>query len=302
MLASLADSTIKQYNVSIRLWWQFCASTNMDNLRYDKTAVLTFLTHQFNNGCSYGTLNCHRSALSLLLGHEVGSDDCIKRLLKGAYKLKPNKPKYTCTWNPQVVLNFISNWYPNLDLSMEQLTKKLVMLLALCTAHRVQTFTLIKLDEIIISDEGVKILITENIKTSAPGREQPILFLPYFRDNIKVCPASVLKDYIFFTKNMRNSNVGNLILTHKPPHKAATSQSISRWIKQVLSDSGVNVSTFSAHSTRHASTSAAHAAGCSVHVIRKTAGWTSASSAFARFYNRPLIDPSEFARSVCLPS
>lgn len=298
MLASLADSTLKQYQVTFTLWWQFCASININALQFDKTAVLSFLTQQFDNGCSYGSLNSHRSALSLLLGNRVGSDDCIKRLLKGAYKQRPNRPKYICTWDPQLVLNLVSGWSPNLDLSIEKLTKKLVILLAICTAHRVQTLSLIKLENITFSENGIKILITDNIKTSAPGREQPLLFLPFYRENVNICPASTLKDYIFFTKNMRSSNAGNLILTHRPPHKVATTQSISRWIKQVLSESGVDISTFSAHSTRHASTSAARAAGCSIDVIRKTAGWTSSSSAFARFYNRPIHDPSEFASSV----
>lgn len=149
MLASLADNTIRQYNVTVRLWWQFCDNSNIDEYQYSKTHVLCFLAEQFNKGCSYGTLNCHRSALSLLLGDQVSSDDCIKRLLKGAYRQKPNKPKYSFTWDPQIVLNFISNWNPNLDLTLEKITKKIVMLLAICTAHRVQTRSEYKLPSLI---------------------------------------------------------------------------------------------------------------------------------------------------------
>lgn len=301
-MASLSDNTIKQYNVTLKLWWQYCSLHNIDVFSASKTSVLSFLTEQFNKGGSYGSLNSHRSALSLILNFNVGSDDCIKRLLKGAYKLKPNKPKYTFTWDPQLVLNCVSNWHPNLELSIEKITKKLVILLALCTAHRVQTFSLIKLDNISISQTGVKIAITDIIKTSAPGRDQPVLFLPFFRDNISICPASVLKDYIFVTKNMRPTNVGNLLLTYKKPHKAATAQSISRWIKQVLSESGVDVGTFSAHSTRHAATSAARASGLSVDTIRKTAGWTNTSLAFARFYDRPILSDNDFANAVVFPT
>ncbi|KAI8440715.1 hypothetical protein MSG28_009058 [Choristoneura fumiferana] len=76
----------------------------------------------------------------------------------------------------------------------------------------------------------------------------------------------------------------------KRPHRDATAQSISRWIKQVLAKSGVDVSIFSAHSTRHAATSTAAAAGVSIDVIRKTAGWTATSQTFAKFYNRSIID------------
>lgn len=256
---------------------------------------MSFLSERFNEGCSYGSLNSHRSALSLLLGDQIGSDDRIKRILKGAYKIKPNCPKYNYTWDPQVVLNYISNWHPNSSLSLEKITKKLTILLALCTAHRVQTLSLIRLENITITDSGVKILITSNIKTTAPGRDQPLLILPYFRDNLKICPASALKEYISKTKSFRTQNSGNLLLITRSPHRAATAQTISHWIKAVLSESGVDTRVFTAHSTRHASTSAAHSAGVSVDVIRKTAGWTASSNTFARFYNRPIVKDDNFA-------
>ncbi|CAG9091667.1 unnamed protein product [Plutella xylostella] len=302
MLASLSDNTIKQYSVTLRLWWEYCAAHNTTVYTKSIPFILSFLTEQFSKGCSYGSLNSHRSALSLFLNDKIGSDDSIKRLLKGAYKLKPSLPKYTSTWDPQIVLNYVSNWYPNLELRLEDITKKLAILLALTTAHRVQTLSLIKIENISITGNGVKIAIIDIIKTSCPGRDQPTLYLPFFKDNLKICPASTLNDYIFVTKNMRASNVGNLFLTLKSPHKAATAQTISRWIKQVLSESGVDVGTYSAHSTRHAATSAALAAGVSVDTIRKTAGWTSSSTAFARFYNRPIIDESGFAKAVVLPN
>lgn len=302
MLSSLSDSTVKQYNTSLKLWWQYCIVNSIDVFEPTKTSILTFLTTQFNNGCAYGSLNSHRSALSAFIGNNIGSDEYVKRLLKGAYKSRPSKPKYSSTWNPQVVLDRISTWFPNTELSLEKITKKLVILLALCTGHRVQTFSLIKLDNILFSENGTQIIITDIIKTSAPGRNQPILFLPYFKENISICPVTVLSDYISSTKNVRPEGTHNLLITHKRPHKAATSQTISRWIKQVLSESGVDVSVFGAHSTRHASTSAASSAGVSIETIRKTAGWTNTSNSFARFYNRTILDEGEFARSVCLPS
>lgn len=299
MLGSLSENTLKQYNVSFKLWWQFCREHNSPYLGINIANVLLFLTEQFNNGCSYGTLNTHRSALSLLLGSEIGSNESVKRLLKGAYKRKPNLPRYTNTWDPQIVLNHISTWYPNNDLDLEKMTKKVVILLAICTAHRVQTFSLIKINNINISNVGIQIGITDIVKTSAPDIEQPVLNLPYFQDNPNICPASAISEYLTATQSLRN-NIENLLLTYKKPHKAASSQTISRWIKQVLSESGVDISVFRAHSARHAATSAARRAGVSVDAIRKTAGWTMSSNAFARFYNRPIVNNDDFARSVCL--
>lgn len=299
MIASLSRSTTQQYNVTLKLWWNYCISNNHCVFDSSISYILSFLTDQFNKGATYGTLNSHRSALSLFLGDNVGSNELIRRLLKGVFKLRPNLPKYKHTWDPQVVLNHIAEWYPNSEITFDKITKKVVILLALCTGHRVQTLSLIKISNIVISTNGVRISISDIIKTSGPGKEHPVLFLPYFKDKPSICPASTLRDYLSATEDKRPPEVSNLLITVKRPHRGATAQSISRWIKQVLEESGVDVSVYSAHSTRHASTSAAAAAGVSVDVIRKAAGWTSSSQAFAKFYNRPIIDEGKFATSVC---
>lgn len=301
-MSSLSQNTLRQYNGTYKLWWQFCSTNKSDPYKSTLTPILIFLTEQFNKGAAYGSLNSHRSALSLLIGSNITHDERVKRLLKGAYKLRPATPKYSFTWDPQIVLNFIAEWVPNKDLSIEKITKKLVILLALCTAHRAQTLSLIKLDNVKIGPMGVQIGISDVIKTSAAGREQPVLFLPYFHENKAICPATAIEDYINMTNNIRSMTTNNLILTYKRPHKPATSQSISRWIKQVLSASGVNVSTFSAHSTRHAATSTASASGVSLDIIRKTAGWTNKSQSFAKFYHRQILNNDSFAKSVLLPN
>jgi site-specific recombinase XerD len=299
MLSSLSKNTILQYNVTLKLWWKFCTRLDKDVFDNSISLVLTFLTDQFNQGASYGSINSHRSALSLFLGNNIGKDEQIKRLLKGVYKMRPSFPKYTHTWDPKIVLDHIAEWYPNTTISLEKITKKLVVLLALCTAHRVQTISLIKIHNIHLCPNGVKIIISDIIKTSAAGREQPILFLPYFEEKTNICAATVLRDYLSITSDKRPLNSERLLITVKRPHRDATAQSISRWIKQVLAESGVDVATFSAHSTRHAATSTAASAGVNVDLIRKTAGWSSTSQTFARFYNRLIIDDGIFARSVC---
>ncbi|XP_046973893.1 uncharacterized protein LOC124540411 [Vanessa cardui] len=299
MLSSISDNTIKQYNSSFKLWWKFCSQCKINTFEPEIVNILTFLAEQFNKGGSYGTINTHRSALSLLIGGNLGSDDQIKRLMKGIYKKKPSIPKYRGTWDPQLVLNFISKWFPNRNLPLEKITKKLCVLLAICTGHRVQTLSLIKISNINKCADSLQIPITEVIKTSAAGRDQPVLILPYFRENPSICPSTTLNDYVSVTSDIRVDNEESLFITYKKPHRKASSQSLSRWIKQTLAEAGVDVSVFSAHSTRHASTSAAASTGVSIDVIRKAAGWSSSSQTFARFYNRPILDEGVFARSVC---
>lgn len=104
--------------------------------------------------------------MSLFLGDNIGEDEQIKCLLKGVYKMRPSLPKYTHTWDPKIVLDHIAEWYPNTIVSLEKFTKNLVVMLALCTDHRVQTLSLIKINNIHFCPDGMKIVISDIIKNS----------------------------------------------------------------------------------------------------------------------------------------
>ncbi|PZC71953.1 hypothetical protein B5X24_HaOG212233 [Helicoverpa armigera] len=89
MLASVSENKMKQYSVTYKLWWQFCHENSINLFEPDIASIITFLVHQYNKGSSYGSINSHRSALSLLVGNNIGSDEQIKRLLNGVNKVKP---------------------------------------------------------------------------------------------------------------------------------------------------------------------------------------------------------------------
>lgn len=302
MLASLSNKTRKQYDSVLKHWCAFCKEHEVDPLSASVPIIISYLTTKFKEGLSYSSLNSMRSALSLIIGPHVGVDDRIKRFFRGIFKLRPKKPKYEEVWDPCIVLNYLSTLYPNDDLNLEVLTKKMVTLLALVTAHRVQTLSLIRIENICINKENISIKIPDSIKTSGPHKLQPKLILPYFKENLNICPATTLLFYLDATKYIRinNCDCDKLILTFKKPCHPASSASISRWIKQTLSVSGIDVTKYSAHSTRHAATSKASDAGVNIEIIRKSAGWSNNSTTFARFYKRPIIsDPNHFAQAVC---
>lgn len=299
MTSSISANTKSQYSSSLRQWWDFCTKNNLDTYDVKINNLLDFLSICFESGASYGTLNNHRSAISLISTNNfIGQDERVKRFFKGIFKLKPTFPRYNVTWNPNTVLDFLSTQYPNEAISFEQLSKKLVTLLALASGQRTQTISMIKMPNIRISNDTVIIKITDLVKTSGIGRSQPMIHLPFFTQRKNVCPAHTLKTYIEISAQKRPSDVVQLLITHKRPHRAASSQTIARWIKQTLEESGVDTSVFSAHSTRHASTSAALRSGLSVNIIRKCAGWSDQSAVFANFYNRPIVDCNPNLMSV----
>lgn len=261
--------------------------------------IISFLTEQYNIGASFSTLNSEHAALSLVFSIEGKDKVFLKRFLKGIYKQKPPRAKYHATWDPICVLNYLEKIFLLEETSMKDLTQKMVTLLALITGHRIQTLSKIKISNITRYDDRMEIQVSDFIKTSGRQHFQPLLVLPYFTNNPKLCVASVITAYIERTKNIRPKEMDYLILTHKSPIHPATTQRIGKWIKTTLADSGVNIAHFSAHSTRHATTSAAYRAGVSIETIRKTAGWTDKSNTFNKFYNRLLCsDPTLFARAI----
>lgn len=284
---SIATSTLKQYDVGLRAWFAFCRDSDppADPLEFSVPRTLTFLTLLFHKGASYGTLNSTRSAISLITDQKLGQDPGIKRFFKGIFRLRPSRPKYKTTWDPSIVLTFLRT-IDNDTCELDLLTKKTVTLLAIVTAHRVQTLTKVNIDNIKVVGENVTILIPDLIKTSGPKAYQPILQFSYYNRDPAICVARSLMAYLTSTKDIRGE-VKHLILTTRRPFLPASTATVSRWIKEMLCSSGLDTTSFTAHSTRHASTSAAARNGVSIDTIRATATWSSSSNCFAKFYNRP---------------
>lgn len=299
ILSSLSDNTYKQYNVCIRSWIKYCEINHFCYSSASVPVIIHYLTQLFDQGARYGTINSHRSAISLLMGHSI-DDDRLRRFMKGIYKLRPPAPRYDIVWEPNIVLDYLSQFWPNESLSLNDISKKTVTLLALVTAHRVQTISLIKIKNIIINQGNYIIVkISDFIKTSRLNENQPVLKLPFFTPRPEICPALSIIQYLNKTSSLRNCNQEKLFLSLKKPYREVSSQTLGHWIKTTLHNSGVDTSIFSAHSTRHASTASAKKLGVNIDIIRKTAGWSEASGVFAKYYNKEIVNDQEcFARSI----
>ena len=152
MLRSIEESTINQYNTALKLWWEFCQKTNTSPFEYSVTRILSFFVNLLEKKSSYSTLNTYRAAISLIMDNELGKDIKISRVFRAIAIEKPQLPKYSAIWDPQLVLVYLESLYPNEEISLQNLTEKLVTLRALLTAHRVQTISLIKIENILVSE------------------------------------------------------------------------------------------------------------------------------------------------------
>jgi hypothetical protein len=262
--------------------------------------VLDFLTYLYDQGLKYSALNTARAALSsfVILDNNVtvGKHPLIQRFLKAVYLNRPTLPRYSVTWDVLPVLNFLRTLFPLDTLSLRSLTFKLVMLIGLITGQRCQSIHLMDLNFMINYQNGVKFLISEPVKQTAPGKEQPILVLPKYEPEEKLCVVSTLRHYISKTESLRQDS--RLFISFTKPHAAVSKATVARWIKTVMTLAGVDTSVFKAHSVRAASTSKAKHCFVPVQQILKTAGWSNAET-FERFYHRPVQNSEDaFAAAV----
>lgn len=143
ILASWRNSTQKQYLCYQRKWNRFCTARQINPFCPTLIQLLEFLTFLFNSGQGYSSINTARSALSASLScmqkYTVGSHPSIKRSMKGTFELRPPRTRYSYIWDVSIVLNRLRTKYPVNGLSLKQASQKLLMLIALTTAQRLQT-------------------------------------------------------------------------------------------------------------------------------------------------------------------
>lgn len=275
LLASLSDSTIKQYSYSLRSWWKYCHHNRLSLYSPSVAQVLQFFAQELPNISSYSSLNTLRSAISLISQNEIGNHPTVKRFCKGVSVLKPPRPRYDFVWDPAPVIARLSSIYPYEGVSLKLLSEKLILLLALATGHRAQTFSLFRISQISLQDKLIiRVLRLDRIKTSAPGRSQPFFLFSRFVNQENLCIVRLMEHYIECTKVLRPSSCDFLFISFSKPYKAVSSQTICRWIRLGLENCGIDTSIFSGHSTRHASTSQAASRGVPLDFIKRAAGWT----------------------------
>ena len=121
---------------------------------------------------TYGTLNTYRSAISLVAQREIGEDPRMRRFFKGLIRIRPQTAKYESVWDSEKILEYLDKDGTSEKETLEWVTKKLATLLALATGQRVQTFSLIRLSNIETLESGIRIRMTDHLKTTSVRHKQ----------------------------------------------------------------------------------------------------------------------------------
>lgn len=301
ILASWRVGTQKQYVTYIKKWISFCSKKQINSLQADINEVLEFLTELYENGIGYSAMNTARCALSAIGlvrdGFAIGAHPVIIRYMKGVFNLRPTGSKYTEIWPVSKVLIYLQKLSPVKELSLKLLTHKLVMLIALTLASRTQSIHLLSIENMSKCYDTYILHYSGLLKQSRPGSTNPVAELKAYPIDRRLCVIFALKEYLKRTEFLRQSKTC-LFVSYVKPHNAVSRDTVSRWLRTVMFNSGIDCNRFKTHSIRSAATSKAKLNFVPIDKIMKVAGWSNTKT-FGTYYNKPVQDDrSRFSEAV----
>ena len=159
IMQSWQPSTKKQYETYLTQWLEFC---NQRQITYHWPLMALH-----NKGLSYSTIGTARSALSNVIVsgecENFGTHSLVSRFMKSVFLQNKPLSKYDCTWDVAVVLKYLETLYPHSDITLKNLTLKLVMIILLVSGQRGQTVHLMDLSSMEMADNTCRFHITEHM-------------------------------------------------------------------------------------------------------------------------------------------
>ena len=213
--------------------------------------------------------------------------------MNGVSNQRPPLPKYCCIWDVEQVLSFIRSLPPNQELTTKMITLKLTILLALSAIHRCSEIKALDLKWLSRSNGTISFQFGSRVKHSKRGKlPPPVTYYPMTTEP-NLCPVTTLNHYIKHTSEWRTDETeSQLLLSTVKPHKPVSKSTISRWVKEVLKLSGIDINTYQAHSTRSAASSKANIECLRIEDILKKGNW-SKESTWQRYYNKEITPNTE---------
>ena len=170
---------------------------------------------------------------------------------------------------------------------------KLATMLMILSGNRVNMLSHFALNNMLITNSECTFVFDEVLKTSNPNFNiAPMTFREY-PARPDLCPVRLIWKYLDYRNGLSDDT--KFFITLKSPYRAAQPATIARWIKEMLTLSGVSDGRYTAHTCRSASTSSAHFRGISLSTTVKSASWRG-DGTFKGFYLKEiegLYDNSE---------
>ena len=257
--------------------------------------VLDFFHWRHQNNVNAKTLLHYRGALKWVVNssaHSVLDNVLISRYISGLFNLFPQPPRMPKEiWDVNDVLAYWDRLPPSTDLPLMLLSQKTVLLILISTMRRPGELLFMSIDNLVYAPNSITFPLDAYPKTYSlynPNEQLRFITIRKFPENRNICPMSALQVYLKRTAPLRTTVSKKLFITTQHPFRPVARMTLRRWILTGLSDAGVDVSKYTAKTTRHASSSKAYFAGVSIDTVMLRAGWNNVSS-FVTHYNLPVI-------------
>ena len=222
------------------------ADNQIDPIQCPLKHILDYLAHLYENNFEYRSINNHRSAISAyhceIDGFKTGQHPKVTALLKGVANERPPRPKHNMIWDVEQVLVTLREFPSYKVMSYKQMTLKVTTLLAITSISRRSKLKHLDVKFMEKQNGIYQFQFKNRVKHSRMGKiPPPVIFLPFPRD-ARVCPVVAIDNYLEMTKSWRtHSTESQFFLCHRTPHKPASKATITRWVKESLTLSGINI-------------------------------------------------------------
>ncbi|PJE78335.1 hypothetical protein CI610_02731 [invertebrate metagenome] len=332
---SIRSSSSAVYQSRWKIFCDWCVGRKVDPVKASVQLIADFLLWLFRDrNLAPGTIAGYRTAIASVLSFqgrsEMSSSSSLSALIRGFGLDRPRIRQLAPQWNLALVLDSLTRapYEPLESATLKFLTFKVVFLIALASGRRrseihalsshpsclrwARNFSAVTLltDPAFLAKNQVPGFLPEPIKIpSLQGSMGSVE-----RDKL-LCPCRALRFYLEKTKGGRGTR-SRLFLSIKQGQQEISSQSISRWICQVIkfaydhSDDQVQARyKVRAHEVRALATSWALLNGSSFQDVMSAAFWRGQNT-FTDFYLRSLashsdglysLGPVVVAQSVAVP-
>ena len=248
----------------------------------------------FEKSYEYRAIGSHRSTISAFHdyvdGKPAGHHPEVCALVSGSFNNRPPQPRYMFVWTVEsAIIDIKTKRKNNENLLEKYLTYKLVILMTLTSASRASARHCLGVGCMVKSENAYIFIFHKLHKRWRKGKAPSKLYFYKYPKDQELCVVSAVNAYLKRTESWRtNGEKFQLLLSYINPHVEVHSSAVSRWIKEILKETRVNVDVFKGHSTHSASTSKACLSGISVDDILSRGSWPNEST-WQKFYHKQMV-------------
>jgi hypothetical protein len=286
--ASLAKSTVKQYENNVRKFVSFMEEFGIGIEEISEITLIEFITQLAAKRFSYSYVRSIFAATLRAVKHKrpdlVIDPELLDQVLKGAASVLPKQVKANFTWDPDIVIDYLLKLPVPSDL--RSLAAECAIIFSLSTGVRASDLHRMG-SQIQVDRDSFSLPYLEKTKTGifSTFTVQPLV------GSDRICPFAAYVRYLKASTDSCRENKFErspflfVSATDGARVKIAT---LRNWLVFILQKAGV-IST--AGSIRSATTSSAWWRGKSFDVIASLAGWKREST-FQKFYKKPILAKS----------